>query len=173
MGVFAVLFAWEKVGRHRDGRRMREERAELELAWSRDLWATITALGPLLGELRSTEAASGGQSVEMELTEAAVEQASRDYQRSLQEAIRRFPDSVIDAAMAVALTWTTVELHRAADEIAQERTGQELDAAEMQRHVAAHGEALGVLQILVTNKHPELSQLLEPVATAGPAAAGG
>lgn len=183
LGVFIGLFIWERVLRRREARRAQEDRAGLELAWSRDLWARITALGPLLSDLRSAQARFGGYPVERGPIGAIINQASDDYQRSLEEAVQRFPATradvtLMDAVFRVSLAWTAVEFHHAGDEILRKQIQEGLAAdahdmrelEEMPQHLDAHREALGIVKIMMANKYPELAQ---PEHAAGPAAAAG
>lgn len=155
LGVLAgvLVGGWE--ARRRDRRRHRWDRVETDLAWNRDLWATITGLGPLLSNHRADMIRPDDRPRAYASAEAVIRQASEDYQRALEVAIRRFPASTVDALMRVSLAWTTVELASAAMKITGDRSDQ-LDPDEAQRHIDAHREALGVLQILVTNKYHEL-----------------
>lgn len=160
-----LVWYWNRRG----SSRTQKEQAQLKLASNRDTWTTINSLGPTLSSLGAGLNQAGNPPSAHTSVDAVINAASDEYARAIQMATRRFPQDLLDAVFIVGLTWTTVELNWKAAKIVHAQSGHWTDGEELQRHIAAHDEALGRLQILVSNAYSEITEPPVPDAPTRPA----
>ncbi|HWC20661.1 MAG TPA: hypothetical protein VG502_00040 [Flexivirga sp.] len=169
-GIFAGLFIVQWWRRRRERDRLAEEREahdKLALAWRRELWATISGWGTLLGDLRAGQLAELERSGQFTGVEPAIsattEQGDDEYARAIESAVGRFPDPTVDQVMALGLTWMTVGFGWRSCILSIEQVPGELpeSTAALRDTLARHQEALDALARLMTVQYPEITEPVE------------